>query len=112
MKERTNMLKKDQIAELKAKYPGVELTRLVITGVEFVVKTPARAQYKRFLQTGRAPGVDRMDVAEVLARDCVVFPDTPGLEKLFEEKPALSLTLAGELAEIAGATEEVEKNVL
>jgi hypothetical protein len=105
------MLTKEQVAELKAANPGVELARVVVQGVEVVLKAPSRAQYKRFIKIGRQEGM-RMEAAEDLCRDCVVFPGPEELPKLFEQKVALSMTLAGELSEMAGAAEEVERTFL
>lgn len=103
-----------KIDELKAANPGVKLHLLTpegINGAEIVVKAPTRAQWKRF-KTETQDVAKRATAIETLCLDCVVHPSRTEFEALLEKYPALAQTFAGEIGELAGAVEKVEKKEL
>lgn len=98
-------LSAEQIAELKKKHG--DLHRIVVGDYEFIAKTPSRAAYQRF----RDSGGSRISASENLIADSVVHPEAEVREKIFDEFPGFIETIAGELLDICGALQKarVEK---
>lgn len=103
------MIPQDVIEELRAKHGAI--FSLKAGGYEVVVKAAGRAQYRKFKQMTADP-LKRPDSIEGLFRDCVVYPEPKAVEEMLALKPALAEVFGGEVLELAGAAEEVEKNAL
>ena len=90
-----------KIAELKAKHPNLDLHVVETAHGTFVVRAPTRAEWHAFKKASK----DEMRAkvaAENFAAACGIEPSGDALQTLFESRPALAETMAGELAEIAG----------
>lgn len=75
-----------------------------------VARAPGRAVWKKFratLTTDR-----KADALELLVRDCVVHPTGAEFEAMLDERPGLAETFGNELADIAGAGDEAERQKL
>jgi hypothetical protein len=97
------------IEDLKAKHG--EVHQLSHAGVEVIVRTPGRAQWKRF----RALTADekrRPDALETLLRDCLLYPSLSDLDAILDRRPGLAETFGGQLVELAGLSGEAEKKDL
>jgi hypothetical protein len=99
------MIEEKIVQDLKAKHGDVY--RLKALGHEFLVRGPSVAEWRRFKAT-ISDKAKRPFATEQLARDCVVHPPKEEVEALFTKYPALPESLADKIAEIGGATEEVE----
>ena len=96
------------VEELKAKHG--EVTELKACGYAVLVKSPSRAVWRKF-KTFAVDPVKRLDCSEALFKDCVVYPEMAEVEAMLAKKPALAEVFGGAICELAGATEDVEKNV-
>lgn len=97
----------EQIEKVKAEHPRAVV--LTAGGVSVAVVPPTRQIWRRF-KTFVTDEKRRSDAYEVLLRDCLVHPDAAGLESILDQRPALAETFGAEVAELAGAGLEVEKN--
>jgi hypothetical protein len=102
------MIDEAKINELKSKHGAIFMLRGEKTGHEIIVRKPTEAAWKRFrAQTGDP--AKRSMAPEALLRDCVVHPDQEGLDSMLAEYPGLVEAFAGELGELGGAVQSVEK---
>lgn len=102
----------EQVAELKKKHPGAKLVLLTHPqGGEVVVRSPSAFDYQKW-KDRKADDAQRVNAGTLLFHDCAVWPEGPELAALTQRLPALPDRLAGELLEIAGAAERVEKKEL
>lgn len=95
----------EAITELKAKHG--KLHRITASGETVVVKSPGRAEWNQFRQL-RNDEKKRTHALEQLVRDCVVHPEPVALDAILSRKPALAEVIGSKLAELAGASDEVE----
>ncbi len=100
------MIDPEIVEELKAKH-GTDIHLLSHDGVEVVAKRPGKAQYRRFRHLGIGERT-KEDAAETFVRDCVVYPDQPGLSSEFEKRPGLIDTFCGKLLDLAGTAKDCE----
>lgn len=102
-------LSEDVIEKLKAEHG--ELTQLTHGPDEVIVRTPNRAQWKRFrAQIGNEKRRD--DALELLLRDCVVHPEKADFDAMLDRRPGLAETFGAQVVELAGAVKEPEKKAL
>lgn len=73
-------------------------------GHEVFVNRPSRAAWKRFVKT-QDDSSKRLDALEQLLKDCLVYPDKPGLDAILDSRPALGGLFGARLLELAGAGE-------
>lgn len=98
-----------KIEDHKAKLGSDKVHHLKAGEYEILVRSPGRAQWRRFMQTSAVPE-RRADAIEMLARDCLLEPSAKDFDALLEERPALGLIFGEEVANIAGIGLAVEKN--
>lgn len=80
-------------------------------GEAVLVRRPRRADYKKF--RGKADReATRADALEILARDCIVWPDVAAFEAMLERRPALADVVGGKLLELAGLSEDPDTKKL
>lgn len=75
--------------------------------VELIVRSPNRAQYKRFVASSM-DDKKRLSAVENLVTECVVWPDRQRLEQLLEARPGLMMAISEKLMELAGIFEDVQ----
>jgi hypothetical protein len=104
-------LGKEQLAKVRADNPGLELHHIVAGDEEIVVKSPPRAEWKRFRAMYLDPA-QRPLALETLLFGCLVHPDAAGLNAILERRPAFAEVFGEKLASAAGlGTEAVEKKL-
>jgi|GEM_PF-5609609 len=91
---------------LKAKDPT--LVGFTLGGHRFLVKGPSRAMWDE-LQSKIDTGRERTIALNRLVRECVVYPPPDELDAILDRKPAYLTTIAGELMDIAGVNEKIER---
>jgi hypothetical protein len=101
------MIDTKKLDELKVEHPRA--VAFTAGGVTVVAVPPSRVQWRRFKACIRDEQ-KRVDAFEVLLRDCAIYPDKAGIEAMLEERPALAEVFGDEIAGLAGAGLEVEKN--
>lgn len=101
------MIEESVIEELKAKFG--EVVVLAAGEHEVAVRCPSRAIWKKF-RTLMADPVKRPDAYEHLFLDCAVHPEKMAVMAMLDRKPALAENFGMEVAGLAGAALEVEKN--
>jgi hypothetical protein len=101
-------LPKEVVEDLKAKYPD-DILHVVPTACgPVVLKEPAKAVLKRYLDSKESA----VRAAEVFALDCAVHPERQVLESYFAKKALLGALLAGKLKEWATGAVEAEDSFL
>lgn len=94
----------DQIAKLKEQHGDLYPVSVELPSdgeVEFVVRSPTKAEYSVFLKESLDESV-RHAALRRLVRPCVLFPQGEDLTGLVERFPALHETLGKSILELAG----------
>jgi hypothetical protein len=103
-------ISQETIDKVKADNPGVELEQLSHPGLPdelIVARPPTRGVYTIFLQKHEdGKGIEGN---EMLCDACIVYPDKPALQKLFNAKPALPHLFATQIRGMAGSLVEITR---
>lgn len=91
----------------QAKQAHGEVYCLEGADVAVLVRSPKRAEYRKFKATVLGNQAAAADALETLLREVVVFPDSAAFDALLEQKPGLSETFGQKVLEIAGVSEQV-----
>ena len=101
------------IAELKSKYPGVELDLITAPDKsEVVVRAPDQITYARFIAEATNEKKDRATSMRAYAMQCTVYPTPAAAEALFAKYVAFPGAIAKHLNDMAGAVEELDAKKL
>ena len=100
-----------QLNDLKSKHGELFQLRAERTGDVVIVKKAPEPLWKRF-RTQMMDPAKKPFAPEQLLRDCIVFPDRETVDAMLARMPGLVDTFTGELAEINGAGQSVEKKAL
>ena len=109
--KRILMIDEQVIAELREKNVGVELHEISADGIDVIVRSPSRAEWKRF----KAMGADdrrRLDAGETLLWDVLLHPKREILDARFDRAPGLAEVFVAKVLEIAGALTETQHRKL
>lgn len=92
----------DKLQEIRAKHADAQVLRSKGGEAEIVVRPPTRPEWRRFMSEQRK----KQDGAlETLLLSCILYPDRPGYEAIFDRRPGLVEAWGGKLLEIAGLDE-------
>lgn len=101
-----NTIPADLIASASAEHGDDGYSVLRTNGMEFLVRRPTRAEWKRFLADSGNPA--RRDVAtENLVTTSMLWPDRAEFKARLERRPALCEELAEPVITLAGLTGQV-----
>lgn len=95
---------------IRQKYDG-EMSLLEASGVEVIVAPPDRATFSRF-RDQLLDDKKRGRAFEGLVKACLLYPSPAELDAQLERKPALVMTFAEKLSEMAGSGAVVEEKKL
>lgn len=99
-------IEQSKIDELRAEHG--EIVVIGANGFDIVLaKTEIRAKYKRF-KTMVMDEKKRVNAAEQLARDLLVYPSLAAFEEILDGFPAMAEILGAEATKFCGMTEEIE----
>lgn len=99
------------IADARAKVPSGEIYQLRAGPEVFIVRAPTKGEFDRF---GSLSGDEKQRVRaiQVIARDCVVYPDAHLLSEALTRWPGLGVRIGDKVLELARMTEELEAKPL
>jgi hypothetical protein len=89
---------KETVQQLKTEHPGVQLYRVTNSKLEFILRPPTEAEFKRWQDTNKNDPL----AGDRLVTDCVLYPSADDFKGLVSLKPALVASLGEKVLEIAG----------
>lgn len=101
-------LRKGLVEKLRGQHPNQEVLGLELGGHFFVIRGPARDEYKRFREYVMTPS-KRVSAGETLVADCLLHPEKEAAGTLFARKPGFVDVLAEAVLQAAGGGEQLEK---
>lgn len=107
--DKNGRLTEAAIAELKSRFPGVEMALFEApNGTEMVVRAPDRSTYNMFIADVMNEKKDRSVAMAAYALRCCVYPDKAVVNELFDRYPAFPGLIANQLSEMAGSGSELD----
>lgn len=98
------MMNDDQIQEIKAKYPDVELVLVETVKGDAVFRCPTAGEYRRFMdQVGEKKTAGAL---ESLVKNTCVHPDAVTFSGWCASKPGIPAECANHITTLAGVTGE------
>jgi hypothetical protein len=111
-------LTKAQIADLKIKH-GDDLYRVSEDGTSFVFRPPSAPEFARWVGATNKKRDDFPSICERLSFDCLVWPlgadgqpDEARLGAVFAKKAGIGMNIAGKIADLAGAGDDLNAGKL
>lgn len=113
------IIPKEKIAEVlpgikvKAGKQDVQLLSATVAGErhEIIAKVPGSPEFQAYRDMLNDES-KRTRARDQLVRDCILYPDSAGLDTMLEKLPGLGTTFGNKLSELAGAVEDVEAKKL
>ena len=101
------------IAELKSRYPGVDLESVKAPdGTRWVLRAPDKASWQAFIADALNDKKDKTVSFDALATRCVVHPDRGAVQAALSKYPAFSSVLTKQLGDMAGQADDLDAKKL
>lgn len=103
----------DDIKKVKLANPGTDLHLIEhpVLPIDFIVRGPSKPEWALFRQRN-GNDAEKGSAEEMLYETCAIWPEKKERDEVVARYPAVVNMVAGELAEIAGATQQASHRKL